>query len=204
PPPPPIPSPLTPPLFAIRDLTVINTPPADREAIRTYVAHFDEALVRDSALRALRRGGQIFSVHNRVQTIHSMKERLEKLIPEAKIVVAHGQMGDEELEEAMIRFHHKEANLLLSTAIIESGLDFPSANTILIHRSDHFGLAQIYQLRGWVGRCNGRAYCYLLIPAETGITAEARSRLNVLQRFTELGSGFKIAAHDLEMRRAEE
>jgi len=198
----PIPRTLNLSLFAIRDLSVINTPPADREAIRTYVAHFDEALVRDSVLRELKRGGQVFFVHNRVQTIHAMKERLEKLIPEARIVLAHGQMGDEELEEAMIRFHHKEANLLLSTAIIESGLDFPSANTILIHRADTFGLAQLYQLRGRVGRSNVRAYCYLLIPAETGITAEARSRLNVLQRFTELGSGFKIAAHDLEIRGA--
>jgi transcription-repair coupling factor (superfamily II helicase) len=198
----PIPRTLNLSLFAIRDLTVINTPPADREAIRTYVAHFDEALIRDAILRELRRGGQVFFVHNRVQTIHAMAERLGRLVPEARITVAHGQMGDEELEEAMIRFLHKDANLLLSTAIIESGLDFPSANTILIHRADTFGLAQLYQLRGRVGRSNVRAFCYLFTPAEAGITSKARSRLSVLQRFTELGSGFKIAAHDLEIRGA--
>ncbi len=198
----PIPRTLNLSLFGIRDLSMINTPPADREAIRTFVAHFDESLIREAILRELQRGGQIFFVHNRVQTIHSMKERLQKIVPEAKIVVAHGQMNEEELEEAMIQFLHKKANLLLCTSIIESGLDFPSANTIIINRADGFGLAQLYQLRGRVGRSNVRAYCYLLTPAEVAITADARSRLAILQRFTELGSGFKIAAHDLEIRGA--
>jgi transcription-repair coupling factor (superfamily II helicase) len=198
----PIPRTLNLSLFGIRDLSIINTPPADREAIRTYVAHFDEALVREAILRELHRGGQIFFVHNRVQTLPAMAERLSKIIPEAKITLAHGQMEAHELEESMIEFHHKKSNLLLCTAIIESGLDFPSANTILINRADFFGLAQLYQLRGRVGRSNVRAFCYLLIPAEVGITKEAHSRLAVLQRFTELGSGFKIAAHDLEIRGA--
>ncbi len=198
----PIPRTLNMSLFGIRDLSVISTPPADREAIRTYVAQFDEALIRDAVMRELRRGGQVFFVHNRVQTIHAMVDRLRKLVPEASIGVGHGQMEDEALEEAMIHFLEKKSNLFLCTSIIESGLDFPSANTILINRADHFGLAQLYQLRGRVGRSNVQAYCYLLIPAESGITADARSRLSVLQRFTELGSGFKIAAHDLEIRGA--
>jgi len=196
----PIPRTLNLSLFGIRDLSVINTPPADREAIRTYVAQFDEALIRDAVMRELRRGGQVFFVHNRVQSIHAMADRLKRLVPEASITVAHGQMEPDELEEAMIGFLEKKSNLLLCTSIIESGIDFPSANTILINRADHFGLAQLYQLRGRVGRSNVQAYCYLLIPAEVGITADARSRLSVLQRFTELGSGFKIAAHDLEIR----
>jgi transcription-repair coupling factor (superfamily II helicase) len=198
----PIPRTLNISLFGIRDLSVINTPPPDRMAVRTYVAHFDEALIRDAILRELRRGGQVFFVHNRVQTIHSMAERLQMLVPEATITVAHGQMNGHQLEEDMLKFLRKKANVLLSTSIIESGLDFPSANTILIHRADTFGLAQLYQLRGRVGRSNVRAFCYLLIPSETAITPEARSRLTVLQRFTELGSGFKVAAHDLEIRGA--
>lgn len=198
----PIPRTLNMSLFGIRDLSVINTPPADREAIRTYVAQFDEALVRDAVMRELRRGGQVFFVHNRVQSIQAMADRLKKLVPEAQITVAHGQMEGEALEEAMIDFFEKKSNLLLCTSIIESGIDFPSANTIIINRADHFGLAQLYQLRGRVGRSNLQAYCYLLIPTESGITADARSRLSVLQRFTELGSGFKIAAHDLEIRGA--
>jgi len=198
----PIPRTLNLSLFGIRDLSIINTPPLDREAIRTFVARFDESLIREAILRELKRGGQVFFVHNRVQSIHAMRERLEKLVPEAKITVAHGQMEAEELEETMLEFFSKKTNLLLCTSIIESGIDFPSANTILIHRADRFGLAQLYQLRGRVGRSNVQAYCYLLIPAEESITEDARSRLNVLQRFTELGSGFKIAAHDLEIRGA--
>lgn len=196
----PIPRTLNMSLYGIRDLSVINTPPADREAIRTYVAQFDEALIRDAVMRELRRGGQVFFVHNRVQSIYGMADRLRKLIPEALIAVAHGQMEGDELEEAMIGFLEKKSNLLLCTSIIESGIDFPSANTILINRADYFGLAQLYQLRGRVGRSNVQAYCYLLTPTETAITTDARARLGVLQRFTELGSGFKIAAHDLEMR----
>ncbi len=198
----PIPRTLNLSLFGIRDLSVINTPPADRMAVRTFVAHFDEALVRDAILRELRRGGQVFFVHNRVQTIQAMAERLQKMVPEASITIAHGQMDEHQLEADMLKFVEKKANILLSTSIIESGLDFPSANTIFIHRADTFGLAQLYQLRGRVGRSNVRAFCYLLIPSETAITPEARSRLAVLQRFTELGSGFKIAAHDLEIRGA--
>ncbi len=198
----PIPRTLNISLFGIRDLSVINTPPPDRMAVRTYVAHFDETLIRDAILREFHRGGQVFFVHNRVQTIQEMVNRLRLLVPEANISVAHGQMEDEELEEAMLQFLQKKSNLLLSTAIVESGLDFPSANTILINRADTFGLAQLYQLRGRVGRSNLRAFCYLLTPPEVAITPEARTRLNVLQRFTELGSGFKIAAHDMEIRGA--
>ncbi|MBF0493315.1 MAG: transcription-repair coupling factor [Deltaproteobacteria bacterium] len=198
----PIPRTLNLSLFGIRDLSVINTPPADRLSVRTYVAHFDEGLLRDAILRELQRGGQVFFVHNRVQSIAAMADRLKKIVPEATFAVAHGAMNEEELEEAILKFYNKEAQVLLSTAIIESGVDFPSANTMIINRADCFGLSQLYQLRGRVGRSNVRAFCYLLTPAEVAITPEARSRLAVLQRFTELGSGFKVAAHDLEMRGA--
>jgi transcription-repair coupling factor (superfamily II helicase) len=187
----------------IRDLSVINTPPADRLAIRTQVCRFSDSLVREVILRELRRGGQSFFVHNRVRTIEAMHSRLSRVVPEAKIIVAHGQMKERELEDRMLRFMHGEADVLLCTTIIESGIDIPRANTILIDRADTFGLAQIYQLRGRVGRSKQRAYAYLMIPgSEDALTADARRRLEAIQDLSELGSGFRLANMDLEIRGA--
>ncbi len=186
----------------LRDLSVINTPPADRFAIRTQVCRFSEPLIREAILREVRRGGQVFFVHNRVQTIGSMAELLSRIVPEVKFIVAHGQMRDRELEERMLAFWHGGAELLLCTSIIESGLDIPRANTILINRADAFGLAQLYQLRGRVGRSRHRAYAYLLVPGEDALASDAKRRLEALQEFTELGSGFRLASMDLEIRGA--
>jgi transcription-repair coupling factor (superfamily II helicase) len=184
----------------IRDLSVINTPPADRLAIRTQLCRFSEPLVREVILRELRRGGQAFFVHNRVQTIDAMCSRLARVVPEAKVIVAHGQMKERELEDRMLRFMHGEADVLLCTTIIESGIDNPRANTILINRADALGLAQIYQLRGRVGRSKQRAYAYLMIPgSEDALTTDARRRLEAIQDLSELGSGFRLANMDLEM-----
>ena len=189
-------------LSGIRDLSIINTPPEDRLAVRTFVTRYDEDTIREAARREIERGGQIFFIHNRIRTIGSMAERLSRLVPGARMTVAHGQMKKDRLERTMIDFAEQKINFLVCTAIIESGLDFPMANTIFIDRADAFGLAQVYQLRGRVGRSERRAYAYLLVPAEKAITADARKRLAVLRNFTELGSGFRIAAHDLEIRGA--
>lgn len=196
----PIPRTLHMSLSGIRDISIINTPPANRLAIRTYVAEFDEDLVRGAIMGELSRGGQVFFVHNRVETIGKMAELLTKLVPEAKIVVGHGQMEEHELEDVMIKFLEKQANILLCTTIIESGLDVPSANTIIINRADTMGLAQLYQLRGRVGRSNVQAFAYLLTPNSETVSPIAKKRLSLLQRYTELGSGFQIAMHDLEIR----
>ena len=198
----PIPRTLNFSLTGIRDISVINTPPADRQSIATYVAPFDEGIVRQAILREMARGGQVFFVHNRVETIGSMRDRLARLVPEARIVVGHGQLPEHALERVMIEFLEKRADVLLCTTIIESGLDIPSANTILINRADAMGLAQLYQLRGRVGRSSVRACAYLLTPPDGEMSPIARKRLTVLKRFTELGSGFQIAMHDLEFRGA--
>jgi transcription-repair coupling factor (superfamily II helicase) len=198
----PIPRTLNLSLSGIRDLSIIDTPPVDRLAIKTFVARFSDELIREAVLRELRRGGQVFFVHNRVQSIGAMAEYLRRLIPEAKLAVGHGQMQEKELEEVMLGFMHGEFNLFLSTTIIESGLDIPSANTMIINRADTFGLAQLYQLRGRVGRSSQRAYAYFLIPGEGAISSDARERLRVIQELTELGAGFRIAIHDLEIRGA--
>ena len=198
----PIPRTLNQSLIGIRDISIINTPPADRLSISTFVAPFDEIMVRQAILKEMGRGGQVFFVHNRVETMASMHDRLKRLVPEARIVVGHGQMKERELEKVMIEFVEGQADVLLATAIIESGLDIPRANTIIINRADTFGLAQLYQLRGRVGRSNVRAYAYLLTPPEGIMTTMAKKRLTVLKRFTELGSGFQIAMHDLEFRGA--
>ncbi len=198
----PIPRTLNLSLVGIRDISVINTAPIDRLSISTFVTPFDDVTVRHAILKEIGRGGQVFFVHNRVQTIGSMFDRLKRLAPEARIVVGHGQMKERELEKVMIDFMERRADVLLCTTIIESGLDIPTANTIVIHRADTFGLAQLYQLRGRVGRSNVRAAAYLLTPPEGTMTPTARKRLMVLKRFTELGSGFQIAMHDLEFRGA--
>jgi transcription-repair coupling factor (superfamily II helicase) len=189
-------------LVGIRDLSIIETPPLDRLAIHTYVTRYDEAVIRDAVLRELQRGGQIFFLHNRVETIARMAQKLSELIPEARVAVAHGQMRPRELEKVMLAFLDGRAQLLVCSAIIESGLDFPNANTIIINRADKFGLAQLYQLRGRVGRSHRRAYAYLLIPGEKIITRDAERRLKALQELDELGGGFKLALHDLEIRGA--
>ncbi|HWU41319.1 MAG TPA: DEAD/DEAH box helicase, partial [Candidatus Acidoferrum sp.] len=198
----PIPRTLQMSLGGIRDLSVIETPPEDRLPIRTYVLEFDEEVIRDAIRRELRRGGQVFFVHNRVQSIPAMERLLHRLVPEARISVAHGQMVERDLEKVMLGFVRKEIDLLLTTTIIESGLDFPSANTIVINRADKLGLAQMYQLRGRVGRSRERAYAYLLVPPLATIGTDARKRLQALQEVTELGSGLKLAMQDLEIRGA--
>ncbi|GFE57011.1 transcription-repair coupling factor [Geobacter sp. AOG1] len=198
----PIPRTLYMSLMGIRDLSIIDTPPVDRLAIKTFVARFNDEVIREAVLRELRRGGQIFFVHNRVQSIGAMAEHLGRIVPEARIAVGHGQMDEKELERVMLGFMHGETNLLLSTTIIESGLDIPTANTLIVNRADSFGLAQLYQLRGRVGRSKQRAYAYFLIPGEGAISSDARERLRILQELTELGAGFRIATHDLELRGA--
>jgi len=198
----PIPRTLELSLTGIRDLSVIETPPLDRQAIRTYVTKLDDNVIREAILRELRRGGQVFFVHNRVESIERMGEKVRALVPEAKIIIGHGQMKAHQLEKVMLDFMEGRADILLCTAIIESGLDIPNANTIIIDRADTFGLAQLYQLRGRVGRSPARAYAYLLIPGERLLTQDARLRLQVLQELDDLGGGFKIAAHDLEIRGA--
>src|SRR5262249_10395872 len=186
----------------IRALSVIESPPQDRLAIRTYVTRAEDPVVRDAILREIRRGGQVFFVHNRVESIDRQAAHLRELVPEATVVVGHGQMGERELEHVMDEFLHARANVLVCSAIIESGLDIPRANTIVINRADTFGLAQLYQLRGRVGRSNVRAYAYLLIPGEHLIGKDAHKRLQALQELDELGGGFRLAAHDLEIRGA--
>ncbi|MFK5925027.1 MAG: transcription-repair coupling factor, partial [Desulfuromusa sp.] len=198
----PIPRTLHMSMTGMRDLSVIETAPVDRLAIRTYVTRFDDELIRQAILRELRRGGQIYFVHNRVQTIDAMAEQLRQLVPEATVSVGHGQLAEKDLEQVMLDFIAGKSNLLVASTIIENGLDIPRANTIIINRADRFGLSQLYQLRGRVGRSDRRAYAYLLIPGEAALTKDARERLRVLQELTELGAGFRIASHDLELRGA--
>jgi transcription-repair coupling factor (superfamily II helicase) len=196
----PIPRTLHMALAGIRDLSNIETPPQDRRAIETYVTNYDEFTIREAIYRELNRGGQVFFVHNHVQTIHQMAAKLVGLIPEARIAVGHGQMRERELEKVMLDFVHKKIDVLVCSTIIESGLDIPAANTIIINRADRFGLAQIYQLRGRVGRSREQAYAYLIIPGETLISRDAQKRLRALLDFSELGAGFKIALNDLQIR----
>jgi len=198
----PIPRTLQMSFSGLRDMSVIQTPPPNRIAIRTQVCRFDESLVREAILRETRRGGQVFFVHNRVQTIGNVAELLSRIVPEVKVIVAHGQMPERELEDKTYAFFHGQADVLLSTTIIESGVDVPRANTILIDRADALGLAQLYQLRGRVGRSGQRAYAYLLIPGDAALNPDARRRLEAIQDLSALGSGFRLANMDLEIRGA--
>jgi transcription-repair coupling factor (superfamily II helicase) len=198
----PIPRTLHMSLVGIRDLSIIETPPVDRLAIQTYVTRYDEQVIRDAILREVERGGQVFFLHNRVETIDRLALKLADLVPEARLAVAHGQMRPRELEKVMLDFLENKTQVLVCSAIIESGLDFPNANTIIINRADKFGLAQLYQLRGRVGRSHRHAYAYLLIPGEKAITPDAERRLRALQELDGLGGGFKLALHDLEIRGA--
>ncbi|MGA3266343.1 MAG: transcription-repair coupling factor [Verrucomicrobiota bacterium] len=189
-------------LTGARDMSTIQTPPQDRLPVETIVTQFDERVVRDAIQRELNRGGQVFFLHNRVMTIQTVADRLQRLLPEARIVVGHGQMDADELETVMTRFVNGEADVLLSTTIIESGLDIPNANTIIIDRADRFGLSDLYQLRGRVGRYKHQAYAYLLLPRHVSLLADVRKRLGALRQYSTLGSGFKIAMRDLEIRGA--
>lgn len=198
----PIPRTLHMSLVGLRDMSVIETPPKDRMAIQTVVAKFDEKLIRSAIEVELERGGQIYFVHNRVETIYEIAAKIQELVPTARIVVGHGQMGESDLEKVMLSFMHHEHDVLVATTIIENGLDIPLANTIIINRADRHGLSELYQLRGRVGRSNRRAYSYLLIPPEQELTEIARRRLAALKEFSDLGAGFKIAALDLELRGA--
>ena len=200
----PIPRTLQMSFFGVRDLSLIQTPPQDRRSVRTTLARFNDEEIKDAIKRELHRGGQVYFVHNRVQSIHAMREFLQRLIPEARIGVGHGQMESHQLEEVMLAFIKKETNVLLCTTIIESGIDISSANTIIINRADRMGLAQLHQLRGRVGRSAERGFALLLIPPSTTITPDAKKRLEVLQKFTDLGAGFQVAQHDLELRGAGE
>jgi len=189
-------------LLGIRDISNLETPPADRLAIETRIARFDKELIRHAILRELNRDGQIYFVHNRVYNIKEIASKLQSIVPEARIVVGHGQMPEHELEQAMVKFVRREADILVATTIIESGLDIPNANTMFINQADNYGLADLHQLRGRVGRYKHRAYAYMLLDADRGITPTAARRLKAIEEFTELGAGFKIAMRDLEIRGA--
>ncbi len=200
----PIPRTLAMSLEGLRDFSVIATAPQKRLAIKTFVYPYSDSLVREAALRELKRGGQLYFLHNEVDTIENMRDHLAKLLPEARIAVAHGQLRERELEQVMRDFYHQQANILLCSTIIETGIDVPSANTILINRADRFGLAQLHQLRGRVGRSHHQAYAYLLTPPSDALTAAAKKRLEAIQMMEELGSGFYLAMQDLEIRGAGE
>jgi transcription-repair coupling factor (superfamily II helicase) len=198
----PIPRTLNMSLAGLRDMSVIETPPRDRLAIQTHVVQFSEPVIRSAIELELQRGGQVFFVHNRVETIYSIAELISRLVPAVRIAVGHGQMAERELEDVMLKFIRHELDVLVSTTIIENGIDIPLANTIIVNRADMYGLAQLYQLRGRVGRSNRRAYAYLLIPSEESLTEVARRRLAAIREFSDLGAGFRIAALDLELRGA--
>jgi transcription-repair coupling factor (superfamily II helicase) len=198
----PIPRTLHMSLVGLRDMSVIETPPKDRIAIQTVVASWDEKLIQSALEQELARGGQVYFVHNRVESIWEIAAKLQKLVPRARVIVGHGQMSEGELEKVMLKFMHHQADILVATTIIENGLDIPLCNTILINRAHRLGLSELYQLRGRVGRSNRRAYAYLLLPSEIELTPIARRRLAALKEFSDLGAGFKIAALDLELRGA--
>ncbi len=187
-------------LMGIRDISIISTPPEERHPIRTYVMEYDDAVCTQAINKELKRGGQVFFVHNNINSIDRMAAHIQKLVPKARLAVAHGRMPEGELEKVMLTFMQKEIDLLVCTTIIESGIDISSANTILINRADRFGLAQIYQLRGRVGRSDEQAFAYLFIPSESALTADAVKRLKVLMEYSDLGSGFQIAMNDLKIR----
>jgi transcription-repair coupling factor (superfamily II helicase) len=189
-------------LLGIRDISNLETPPADRLAIETRITRFDPQLIRHAILREMNRDGQVYFVHNRVHNIEAVAKQVREIVPEARVSIAHGQMPEHELEEAMLRFVRRESDVLVATTIIESGLDIPNANTIFINQADLYGLADLHQLRGRVGRYKHRAYAYLLLDSDRSITPTAARRLKAVEEFTELGAGFKIALRDLEIRGA--
>jgi transcription-repair coupling factor (superfamily II helicase) len=196
----PIPRTLHMSLAGLRDMTLMQTPPRDRSPVLTYLEPWDDGLIEEGITRELDRGGQVFFVHNRIETIDAVSDHIRRIVPRANIAVAHGQMRDRDLEDIMHRFVNGGVDVLVSTMIVESGLDVPNANTMFVNRADNFGLAQLYQLRGRVGRSHRRAYCYLLVPDQ--LDDEAERRLRVLEHHTELGAGYRIALKDMELRGA--
>jgi transcription-repair coupling factor (superfamily II helicase) len=200
----PIPRTLNMTLSGLRDLSIIVTPPPGRLAIKTFVGEWNKATIQEACLRELKRGGQVYFLHNEVDTIQRIAHELSEIVPQARIAVAHGQMRERELEQVMLDFYHQRCNLLVCTTIIESGIDVPSANTILIHRADKLGLAQLHQLRGRVGRSHHRAYAYLIVPHHKSMTPDAVKRLDAIASLEDLGAGFMLANHDLEIRGAGE
>jgi transcription-repair coupling factor (superfamily II helicase) len=200
----PIPRTLNMTLGGLRDLSIIATPPAARLAVKTFVGEWSDRQIREAVLREIRRGGQVYFVHNRVENIEAIANELRRLLPEAEVRVGHGQMSERELELVMLDFYHREFNVLVCTTIIESGIDIPTANTIIINRADHLGLAQLHQLRGRVGRSHHQAYAYLLAPPRKALTPDAVKRLEAIESLEDLGSGFALATHDLEIRGAGE
>ncbi len=200
----PIPRTLNMAIAGLRDLSIIATPPSRRLAVKTFVREWDKGLIQEACLREIKRGGQVYFLHNDVDTIERMAQQIEELVPEARVRVAHGQMRERDLEHVMFDFYHQRFNVLVCTTIIETGIDVPSANTIIMNRADKFGLAQLHQLRGRVGRSHHRAYAYLIIPQHSLITADAAKRLDAIEALEELGAGFTLATHDLEIRGAGE
>lgn len=200
----PIPRTLNMALGGIREMSLITTPPEERLAVKTFVSEWNDVIVREACLREIKRGGQVFFIHNRVEDIERIEQQLRKLVPEANIRIGHGQMRERDLEQTMLDFYHRRFNVLLCTTIVESGIDVPTANTIIINRADRFGLAQLHQLRGRVGRSHHRAYAYLLAPPKATMTADAVKRLEAIDSLEDLGSGFTLATHDLEIRGAGE
>ncbi len=200
----PIPRTLSMAMEGLREFSVIATPPQKRLAIKTFATDYSEGIIREAAMREFKRGGQVYFLHNEVDTIHSMREKLERILPEARISIAHGQLRERELEQVMRDFYHQRTNLLLCTTIIETGIDVPTANTIIMNRADMFGLAQLHQLRGRVGRSHHQAYAYLLTDPNRTITPQAQKRLDAIQLLEDLGAGFHLAMHDLEIRGAGE
>ena len=198
----PIPRTLNMAMGGLRDLSLITTPPAERLAVKTFVLEWNGTVVREAAMREIRRGGQIYYVHNAIETIEKTAQAVRELVPEAQVAVGHGQMRERDLEQLMLDFYHRRFNVLVCTTIIESGIDVPTANTIIIDRADRFGLAQIHQLRGRVGRSHHRAYAYLITPPRKAMTADAVKRLEALESLEDLGAGFTLATHDLEIRGA--
>jgi transcription-repair coupling factor (superfamily II helicase) len=200
----PIPRTLNLALSELRDLSIIASPPSRRLAVKTFVQEWDNGLLKEALLREVKRGGQVYVLHNKVKDIDVMATKIEALIPEARVQVAHGQMPEKQLEQVMLDFYHRRFNVLVCTTIIETGIDVPSANTIIINRADKFGLAQLYQLRGRVGRSHHRAYAYLVVPPRKAMTHDAHKRLEAIESLEELGIGFTLATHDLEIRGAGE
>ncbi len=200
----PIPRTLNMALAGLRDLSIIATPPAERLSVKTFVSEWNDALLREAIHREIKRGGQVFFVHNEVKTIERAARRVSELVPEAEVQIAHGQMRERDLERVMLDFYHRRFNVLVCSTIIESGIDIPTANTIIIERADKFGLAQLHQLRGRVGRSHHRAYAYLVIPPRNALTADAVKRLEAIESLEDLGAGFALATHDLEIRGAGE
>ena len=188
----------------LREFSVIATPPQKRLSIKTFHTDYSEGIIKEAAMREFKRGGQVYFLHNEVDTIHSMREKLERILPDARIAIAHGQLRERELEHVMRDFYQQRSNVLLCTTIIETGIDVPTANTIIMNKADMFGLAQLHQLRGRVGRSHHQAYAYLLTDPDRKITPQAQKRLDAIQLLEDLGAGFHLAMHDLEIRGAGE